>query len=119
MDLTQYKVSEEPSHNPELSKMFDPVAKLVQERYDYWARRTDAILGQDLYTVVYKVERSKVFNSRSEAIQWIKDHINAEQDLVGLYKASKEPLKWTKTGTRKETRLESQEVDVDEFEWTE
>lgn len=103
-----------------------------------------AILGQDLYTVVYndeeyvsgvqnlaicytpgcnniykRVERSKVFNSRSEAVQWIKDHIHAEQDLVGLYKASKEPLKWTKTGTRKETRLVSQEVDVDEFGWTE
>lgn len=110
----------------------------------FFAMLACTILGQDLYTVVYKseehvpgiqnlaicftpgcndvyktVERSKMFNSRSEAIQWIKDNIHTEHDLVGLYKASKEPLKWTKTGTRKETRLVSQEVDVDEFEWTE
>lgn len=39
MDLTQYKVTEEPNHNPELSKLFEPLTKLIQERWDYWKCR--------------------------------------------------------------------------------
>lgn len=40
MNPIQYRVVEEPSLNPELSGLFDPLMKLVQERYDYWSTRS-------------------------------------------------------------------------------
>lgn len=67
MDFTQYTVLQEPNHNPELSQLFEPLTKMVQDQYDHWTTRPLCKTTKAVIELKNTLEAMKLWVNRDDA----------------------------------------------------